>query len=341
MMLGPTASAHQAVSAYSFSPLSSSDLKGYHHLTAPSHPIPTSTAFGTTPWDVPHYGTNEPHQLPLSDPVHNDNATFLFKHPHPNSVIVVVSQVHSKNKQVPIPPSKEGRKLDTLGWCLYSTTSLAFRVANYQGAMGVYECVLLNKLQPLPDTTKSEASAIYEEAMAVAAQQMCLAKHIIDCTARSIGTAVTLRRHSWCRSTGLADDIRSQIEFQPFECEGLFHMKTDEIMDGLQKKQTAAKRLGIFAQCQQRPFRQPWERSFPSTFFRFSGSRDCSTQSAPSSIKTLYNALPKPKAVREVGKNQHRITYRCAYRTAFNVKHYFRKKKHELARDQVKFTRFT
>ncbi|KAJ7344336.1 hypothetical protein JRQ81_000286, partial [Phrynocephalus forsythii] len=42
-------------------------------------------------------------------------APFLSKHPHPNSVVVTASQGHLHTKQMPISPSKEGRKLDSLG----------------------------------------------------------------------------------------------------------------------------------------------------------------------------------------------------------------------------------
>ncbi|KAJ7345895.1 hypothetical protein JRQ81_001845 [Phrynocephalus forsythii] len=47
--------------------------------------------------------------------VFDDKAPFLVKHPHPNSVVIAASQVQSRTKQVPIPPSKEGRKLDSVG----------------------------------------------------------------------------------------------------------------------------------------------------------------------------------------------------------------------------------
>ncbi|KAJ7304165.1 hypothetical protein JRQ81_011695 [Phrynocephalus forsythii] len=186
--------------------------------------------------------------------VHDEGAPFLLKRPHPNSVIVAVSQMQSSNKRVHIPPSKEGRKLDSMGRRLYSTASLAFKVANYQGVMGAYQRVLLDKLLPfldlLPDSSKAEATAIYKEAMFVAAQQMLSARHASNCATRSLGAAVILRRHSWLRSTGLPEDIKGHIEYLPFEGEGLFHIKTDEIIQDLEKKRTIAKRLNLYPQHQ-------------------------------------------------------------------------------------------
>ncbi|KAJ7324743.1 hypothetical protein JRQ81_017763 [Phrynocephalus forsythii] len=178
--------------------------------------------------------------------VHDEKATYLTKHPQPNSVVVASSQIQSRTKQVPIPPSKEGHKLDTVGRNVYNFTLLLLKIANYQGTMGAYQCELLAHLQPflalIPESKRSEAALIFDEAMALSAQQMCTSRHAFDCTTKIMGAAIGLRRHAWLRTTGLSDDHKAQIENLPFEGDKLFHPTTDDLMEDHHKKQNTAKK---------------------------------------------------------------------------------------------------
>ncbi|KAJ7338113.1 hypothetical protein JRQ81_010695 [Phrynocephalus forsythii] len=91
--------------------------------------------------------------------------------------------------------------------------------------MGAYQRALLNKLQPLldalPDTSKTTAQPVMEEAFALA-QQMRSGRHTSNSATKSLGFAIAFRRHAWLRSTGLGDDTKTKIECLPFEGEGLF-----------------------------------------------------------------------------------------------------------------------
>ncbi|KAJ7341950.1 hypothetical protein JRQ81_008013, partial [Phrynocephalus forsythii] len=64
--------------------------------------------------------------------VHEEKARFLSKHPQPNSVVVASSEVQCRAKQVPIPPSKESRKVDTFVCNMYNFAALVINSSNYQ-----------------------------------------------------------------------------------------------------------------------------------------------------------------------------------------------------------------
>ncbi|KAJ7319783.1 hypothetical protein JRQ81_019294, partial [Phrynocephalus forsythii] len=146
------------------------------------------------------------------------------------------SEVQSRTKQTPIPPSEKGRKLDTLGHNFYSFAILQHKIVNYQGAMGAYQRDLLTHLHPflelIPEEKRAEASALSEELMALAAQQMRASKHSFDAASKVLNSAITLRRHSWLRTTGLSDDHKAQIKFLPFSGSGLFNTTTARLPFG-------------------------------------------------------------------------------------------------------------
>ncbi|KAJ7308477.1 hypothetical protein JRQ81_009028 [Phrynocephalus forsythii] len=141
--------------------------------------------------------------------LYDDKAPYLDKHLAPNSVVVASSQVQSHSKQTPVPPSKEGRQIDTIGRNLYSSATLLHKICNYQGAVGAYQRDLLVHLHPflelIPEDKRAEASALYDESMALAAQQMRASKPAFDCSSKVLNTSITLRRHAWLWTTGLSD----------------------------------------------------------------------------------------------------------------------------------------
>ncbi|KAJ7338424.1 hypothetical protein JRQ81_012070 [Phrynocephalus forsythii] len=166
--------------------------------------------------------------------VHDDKVPYLDKHPAPNSVVVASSQ--------------KGRKLDTMGRNLYSYATLLHKI-NYQGAMGAYQRDLLAHLHPflelIPESKSAQASALYDEALALAAQQMRTSKHAFDCSSKVLNISITLRLHAWLCTMVLSDYHKAQIEALSFDGTGLFHTSTDNLMEDRHKKQDTAKKLNV------------------------------------------------------------------------------------------------
>ncbi|KAJ7344337.1 hypothetical protein JRQ81_000287 [Phrynocephalus forsythii] len=90
--------------------------------------------------------------------------------------------------------------------------------------------------------------------MALTTQQICSARHTLDCTTKNFGSSVALHRHSWLRSTGLSEENKTRIEELPFEREGLLHPTMDDLMEDHQKKQTTAKCLSLIHKLNCGPF---------------------------------------------------------------------------------------
>ncbi|KAJ7317190.1 hypothetical protein JRQ81_003352 [Phrynocephalus forsythii] len=233
--------------------------------------------------------------------VHDDKATYLNKHPPQNSVVVAASQVQSRTKQTPVPPSKEGWKLDAMGRNLYTCASLLHKISNYQGAMGTYQRELLAHLHPflklIPEAKRGEASALYEEAMALAAQQMRTSKHSFDCSSKVLNASVTLRCHAWLRTTGLLDDHKAQIETLPFEGTGLYNASTDDLMEDRHRKQDTAKKLNVIPQQPKQPFRfQPRHHYWPSSFQSTSRQVQHDRSTHPSNFQAYSSRTKKSKS---------------------------------------------
>ncbi|KAJ7329484.1 hypothetical protein JRQ81_015658 [Phrynocephalus forsythii] len=218
--------------------------------------------------------------------VFDEAAPSLAKHPSPNSLVISASQMNSKSKVLTVPPSNEGRKVDSMAHQLYSSAALSFKIANYQAAMGAYQRALLNKLQPLlealPDTSKTTAQPLMDKAFALAAQQMCSGCHASNSATKSLDFAIAFRRHAWLRSTSLGDDMKTKTECLPFEGEGLFHEKTDEIMNDMHKSQNTAKRLNVIPQKQSRPFRSSWRKPYSQSFSKQQRDNSFAAQQSPS-----------------------------------------------------------
>ncbi|KAJ7332059.1 hypothetical protein JRQ81_014239 [Phrynocephalus forsythii] len=220
--------------------------------------------------------------------------------------------------------------MDTLGRGIYSFAALLFKICNYQGAVGAYQRELLTHLQPLlelmPEDKQQDASTIYEEAMALVAQQMCASRHAFECSSKILGAVVTLRRHAWLRSTGLTEDHKAHIEQLPFEGDSLFHPSTDNMMEDHHKKQNTAKRLNVVPQQKQQPFRfQSRGSSFhptnQSSFFRHQ-SQDRSSR--PSSFSSFQSNRGKSsKSTSSVASLKGvSLTDICDTATSTFVKHY-------------------
>ncbi|KAJ7317420.1 hypothetical protein JRQ81_003582 [Phrynocephalus forsythii] len=193
-------------------------------------------------------------------------ASFLQKHPTPTSIVVAEFQVQSCTRQIPVPPSKERRKLDAVARNIYSFASLIYKISDCQGAMGPYQLEWLAHLQPLleflPEDKKADALSIFDESMALV---VCSLANLVGTCLRQFSISKA-KSGSLCPE-GLSDDQKSRIENLPFEGDGLFHPTTDDLMEDQHKNQNTAKKLNLIQQCPQQSFRfQPRRLTYTSGF---------------------------------------------------------------------------
>ncbi|KAJ7338320.1 hypothetical protein JRQ81_011288 [Phrynocephalus forsythii] len=129
--------------------------------------------------------------------VHGDDALFLSKHPHPNSLIVNASQNRSKSTSSTTPSNKEAKKLDVIGRRHYSLGSFSLRASNYLVAMQAYTRHFLQKLpfhwDSLLSDHRSALRSRLSELLAVLDYQTLTARHLADAALKQLATSVYLR----------------------------------------------------------------------------------------------------------------------------------------------------
>lgn len=201
-------------------------------------------------WERPSSVQATPRNIENLYRVKQDSAEYLSKHPVPSSLIIEDMQAWCHPGQHVSPTDRESRRLDTLGRKLYSSSALNFRIADYQTIMGRYQLYLwesLSKyLDELPGESKRLAKQIQSEAVKLSKKEVRAGKHSADMSARSMASAIVLRRHSWLRNTDLPIAIRSRVENLPFEGSTLFAQSTDDFLSMMKKKQQTAGSLSVY-----------------------------------------------------------------------------------------------
>lgn len=84
-------------------------------------------------------------------------------------------------------------------------------------------------------------------------------KHITAAASKQIATSISLRRHDWLRSVNISDDAKARIEDRPFDGDGLFDGKTDDVLKSLQECKKTARAYSN--QNTFRTYRPTWRRS--------------------------------------------------------------------------------
>ena len=127
---------------------------------------------------------------------------------------------------------------------IYSFATFMLRVAKYEAAMGAYQKQLWSRVLPALESAPEETQDIlntYAEALTVSRHQRLASRHSADVSAKTLVSAVALRRHAWFRASGIIEDAKKQIEDQPFNAKGLFSEKTDDSLENLHKIKKTAK----------------------------------------------------------------------------------------------------
>ncbi|EMP35448.1 hypothetical protein UY3_07411, partial [Chelonia mydas] len=133
---------------------------------------------------------------------------YLYTHPAPNSLLVeVVNDRKRQGQPGATPKNKDSRKLDLFGHKVYSSSSLQLRVANHQALLGCYDFNMwqaMTKLESaLPGASRKEFWVILDEGSTAARTALQAALDVVDTTARTMASAISLCRASWLLLCGL------------------------------------------------------------------------------------------------------------------------------------------
>ncbi|KAJ1187330.1 hypothetical protein NDU88_004107 [Pleurodeles waltl] len=134
---------------------------------------------------------------PPSDPV------FITQQFPPHSVVVGAARkrANSQSSGDAPPPDKESRKFDAAGKKVASQAAKQRCIANSQALLARYDRAHWDEMQDiiqhLPKEIQKHAQQVVEEGLAISNNQIRSALDSADTAARTVNTAVTIRRHAW------------------------------------------------------------------------------------------------------------------------------------------------
>lgn len=188
----------------------------------------------------------------------------FFLTPNPN--LMVISSASKIRHQHSIPSDKEGKKIDGVGRNFYSTGALGIKATSYMACMARYSYALWEQLSDVLDLLFPEQTTkckfLWKEGMLLGKQLLTLTKHVLDLFAKTVTSAVSLRRHAWLHSMDLQPDTRSIIEDLLFEGEGLFSTTTDTVLQEMDKSLKASRTLGVSSSSTKGSRSRSWSRSW-------------------------------------------------------------------------------
>ncbi|EMP42533.1 hypothetical protein UY3_00202 [Chelonia mydas] len=192
---------------------------------------------------------------------------YLYTHSAPNSLVMpAVNEQESQRQPGATPKNKEVKKLDSFGSKVYLSSSLQLRVVNHQALLGCYDFNVWQSMakfvDSLPEDPRKEFQAILEEGQGVVRAALQAASDVTDSAARTMASAIVMRRVAWLQSSGLSVEVQQSIQDLPFDGQALFAEKTDNKLHELKDSRTTLKTLGPYTPGQQRnrPKLQPPHR---------------------------------------------------------------------------------
>lgn len=112
----------------------------------------------------------------------DDSALFLFRHPVPNS-LVVLSSSEGRHQHSTLP-DKERKKLDAFGRRLYAAGCLGIKSCNYIACMARYIYAIFEDMSPHLSSLLTEQReyllGLAMEGMMAAKQEISYAKHMLE-----------------------------------------------------------------------------------------------------------------------------------------------------------------
>ncbi|EMP37500.1 hypothetical protein UY3_05313 [Chelonia mydas] len=179
---------------------------------------------------------------------------YLYTHPVPNSLVgESVNHREQQGKPAPTPKNKDSQRLDAFGRKVYLSSSFQLRVANCQALLDSYEFNLWESLSKFEDSLRErdkEFKVFMEEGAAAARASLQAASDAADTAARSMASAVSMRRASWLLLSGLSNDAQLSMQDLPFNWKAL---ETDTRLHGMKDSHTTLQTLGLCVPPQAKP----------------------------------------------------------------------------------------
>lgn len=174
---------------------------------------------------------------------------FLHIHIPPGSLVVsVANEQEQQSQQGPTPKAKDAKKLDLFGRKVYSTGGLHLRIANQQALLSQYDFnswSAIAKFKELLPQESGEFLALALEGKSVARKSLQAALDVADSAARSMASAVIVRRSSWPQSLGLPSEVQQTVQDLPFEGKLIFSEQTDLKLPSLKDSRATLKSLEL------------------------------------------------------------------------------------------------
>ncbi|KAJ1212012.1 hypothetical protein NDU88_007358 [Pleurodeles waltl] len=189
---------------------------------------------------------------PPTDPV------FITSQLPPDSVVVGAARkrANSHTSGNAPPPDKESRKFDAAGKRVASQAANQWRIANSQALLARYDRAHWDEMQllidHLPQEYQKRAQQIVEEGQTISNNQIRSSMDAADTAARTVNTAVTIRRHAWLRTSGFKPEIQQAVLNMPFNEKQLFGPEVDTAIEKLKKDTDTAKAMGALYSPQSR-----------------------------------------------------------------------------------------
>ncbi|KAM7180660.1 uncharacterized protein RBU57_016989 [Macrochelys suwanniensis] len=176
---------------------------------------------------------------------------FLYTHLAPNSLVVEsVNHRERQGQSCPTPKNKDSERMDSFGRKFYSSSSFQLQVANHQALLSRYDFNLWGSLPKfelsLPERERKQFKALVEEGAAAAKAALQAASDTADTAARSMASAVSMRRASWLLLSGLSTEAQSVMQDLPFDGKDLFAEQTDARLHGMMDSCTTLQTLGLY-----------------------------------------------------------------------------------------------
>lgn len=99
-----------------------------------------------------------------------------------------------------MPPDREGKKMDSYGRQLYSIGALGIKSCNYEAYIARFIHSVFEDLSPLLqlilEDSRQRALHLCSDGLSAAKQGIATACHILETSAKTLTTAVAIRRHS-------------------------------------------------------------------------------------------------------------------------------------------------
>lgn len=175
---------------------------------------------------------------------------FLSSSPTPNSMVVFAVDERERLRLTSLS-DRDWKRLDLLGRRAYSAAALQFRIANYEALLSRYDHTNYSKLndfvQYIPEESRKQFQALVSEGQLLARTALQASLDAADTAARSVATAVVVRRVAWLRPSGLPKYIQAKVEDFPFEGSNLFSNQTDDYFHYLRDGRATLRALGIGA----------------------------------------------------------------------------------------------